>query len=31
MFGWVALLEVVEFLLLVHVNQHASGDRIGQS
>jgi hypothetical protein len=31
MFGCVALLDIVQFLLLVRVNQHAPGDRIVQS
>src|SRR5436190_19931286 len=31
MFGGVALLDVIRFLLLVHINQHAPGDGIGQS
>src|SRR6266513_984875 len=31
MFGGVALLDVIKFLLLVHINQHAPGDGIGQS
>src|SRR5947208_11086273 len=31
MFGRVALLDVIKFLLLVHINQHAPGDGIGQS
>src|SRR5262249_55193272 len=31
MFGRVALLDIVEFLLLVHVNEHTPGDSIGQS
>ena len=29
MFSRVALLDILEFLLLVHVNQHATGDRGG--
>ena len=31
MFGRLALLDIVKFLLLVHVNQHAAGDRIGDA
>src|SRR6188472_3502484 len=31
MLSRIALLDIIELLLLVHVNQHASGDGIGQS
>ena len=31
MFSWIALLDVIELLFLVHINQHATRHRAGEA